>query len=152
MTPPGCMRLRMHALARLRAPRNGLARSQLHKAGCQALAMVIGGETPEWCGPPPHGNDLQYLADALGIQPGAFGDPRRSARHCATKGRNRPSAACSIRSARQRPLLSVGVRRRPLPSDAYPQRQGKCDVNHIKGYGVRPPRTTLSLPVRMLVW
>jgi hypothetical protein len=46
--------------------------------------MVIGGETPEWCGPPPHGNDLQYLADALSIQPGAFGNPRRSAHHCAT--------------------------------------------------------------------
>ena len=39
------MRLRMHALARLRAPRNGLARSQLHKAGCQALAKVIGGKS-----------------------------------------------------------------------------------------------------------
>src|ERR1022692_4016414 len=51
----------------------------------------------------------------------------------------RACAARSIRSARQRPLLSVGVRRGPLPFDAYPQRQDKCDVNHIEGYGCGLP-------------
>jgi hypothetical protein len=139
MTPPGCMRLRMHARARLRAPRNGLARSQLHKAGCQALAMMIGGETPEWCGPPPHGNDLQYLADAPGYSTRRLRQPSPLRPPLCNKRRNRASTARSIRSARQRPLLSVGVRRRPLPSDAYPQRQDKCDINHIEGYGCGLP-------------
>ncbi len=128
------MRLRMQALARQGAPRNGLARSRLHRAGCQAFAMVIGVKSPEWCGPPPHKMIFYILPAPWAFSPAPSATLRRSAHHCATSTGTvqvPPARYAATLSDRHRPRASAEDRYRPMLSF---KTKDKCDANHIGDY------------------